>query len=69
MTTPTKAETKHAMEALQKLKALVRQGKISVDAAREFAQPHIKTWDAYNRAAARKSGVPFKKFSFGGFLR
>lgn len=67
--TPTKAEAKRSMEALQKLKFLLKQDRISYDAAREFAEPHLKTWNAYSQSAARKMGGRISTLSFGSFVR
>lgn len=65
----TIAEARRSIEALTKLRMLVKLGRISTEAAKEFAQPHVKTWDTYNKSAARKAGVPARSFSFVGFLR
>lgn len=69
MKTPTKAEAKHASEALHKLRGLLRTGKISFDACKEFGAPHAKVFDAYLKASARKAGLPARGFSFTAFLR
>lgn len=68
-TAPTKAEAKRSMEALQKLKFLLKQDRISYDAASEFAQPHLATWNAYTKATARKMGGRISTLSFGSFVR
>ena len=69
MKTPTQPEAKRASEALHKLRHLLKTGKISFDACKEFGAPHAKVLDAYMKASARKAGAPVRGFSFSAFLR
>lgn len=62
-------EAQQSMLALKKLRTLLAQGRISYDAAQEFAAPHLKTWNTYAKAKARKAGLSCPPLSFFSFFR
>lgn len=67
--TPTLEEAKRSMEALKKLKFLLKQDRISYDNAAHFAKEHIDIWNRYSQARARKLGGRISKISWGSFVR
>lgn len=69
MKSPTTEEAQKAQEALAKLKMLLHTGRISYDNAAHFAEPHLKTLNAYTKAKARDAGLSVKPISFSGYMR
>lgn len=67
--TPTKEEAKRSMEALKKLRFLLKQDRISYDNAAHFAQEHLDVWNRYAASQARKLGGRITKTSWGSFVR
>ena len=65
----TTKEAQQSMLALKKLRTLLSQGRISYEAAQEFAAPHLKTWNTYAKAKARKAGLSCPTLSFFSFFR
>lgn len=65
----TQKDAARSMEALAKLRTLLAQGRISYDAAQEFAAPHLKTWNAYSKTKARAAGLSSPALSFFSFFR
>ena len=57
------------MEALKKLKFLLKQDRISYDNAAHFAKEHLEIWNRYALAYARKHGGRQMKLSWGSFVR
>lgn len=55
----TAEQAEHAIIALKKIRFLLQSGKISYDAAKEFAAEHIVTFNSYSD----------KKINFTHFMR
>lgn len=67
--TPTTEEAKRSMEALKKLRFLLKQDRISYDNAAHFAKEHLDIWNRYANARARKLGGRITTLSWGSFVR
>ena len=66
---PTKEQASEATEALNKIKASLRIGRISYDNAKHFSIPYLDTLNAYTKNRAKAAGLTSRKITFTGFMR
>lgn len=66
---PSKQQAAEATEALNRIKASLRLGRISYDNAKHFSQPYLDTLNAYAKNRAKAAGLTTRSISFTGFMR
>lgn len=58
-----------AREALDKIKSLMKTGRISYGAAREFAEPFLETLNKESAKISRAHGMTPRKTGFTSYMR